>query len=108
LMRRGVAIALLFLCPQTVVFAQNQQDDNERTVVERVAPTYPDLARRLNLQGAVKLRVTVAPDGAAKGAEVLGGNPVLAKAAQDAVMRWKWAPTARESKEMVELRFHPK
>lgn len=62
----------------------------------------------MNLAGLVRLRVTVAPDGAAKGIEVLGGNPVLAKAAQDAVARWKWAPAPHETKETVELRFHPR
>jgi len=62
----------------------------------------------LNLEGLVKLRVTVAPEGSVKASEVVGGNPVLAKAAQDAVARWKWAAAPRETREIVELRFHPK
>lgn len=112
-MRRCIAIALLGLLfqisvGQISVGAQDQADDSVRRVTQQVAPAYPDLARKLNLQGTVRLRVTVAQDGAARTAEVLGGNPVLVKAAQDAVMRWKWAPAAGETKEVIELRFHPR
>jgi len=54
-----------------------------RRLMEKVAPVYPALARRLNLEGVVKLRVTVSPDGAFKQSEVVGGNPVLAKPAEE-------------------------
>jgi len=71
-------------------------------------PAHPELARRLNLVGLVRLRVPVAPDGKPKLIEVVGGNPVLTKAAEDAVLRWKWAPGPQETKELVQLNFHPK
>ena len=87
--------------------AQDQPEESGRHVTLRVPPVYPELARRMNLDGIVKVRVTVAPDGTAKATEVLGGNPLLAKAAQDAIARWKWAPAPRESTELVTLRFHP-
>jgi hypothetical protein len=32
---------------------------------------------------------------------------LLAKAAIDAIEKWKWAPAAQETKELVELNFHP-
>ncbi|HEY3971885.1 MAG TPA: energy transducer TonB [Candidatus Sulfotelmatobacter sp.] len=105
-MRRWIAIALLAFSSSAAVLSQGQAEENARKVAERIAPVYPELARKLSLSGTVKLRVTVTPDGNAKSAQVLGGNPVLAKAAQDSVMRWKWAPAARESQENVELRFH--
>lgn len=78
-----------------------------RRVTEKAAPVYPELARRLNLEGTVKLQVTVAPDGAVKHSEVLGGNPVLAKAAQDAVRKWRWVAAPQETKEQVQLIFRP-
>jgi len=105
-MRRWAAIALLAVCPLCKVAAQDQP--STRAIAERVAPSYPDLARRLNLEGVVKLRVTVEPAGSVQSIETLGGNPVLARAAQDAVARWKWIPSAKETKEIVEIRFHPK
>jgi TonB family protein len=105
-MRRWIAITLLLLSAYATAPAQEQSEDNARKVAERVAPVYPELARKLNLKGSVKMRVTVSPDGRPRNAEILGGNPVLAKAAQDSVLRWKWSPAAHESQETVELRFH--
>jgi TonB family protein len=104
-MRRCLAVVFLAICACVCVHAQDSPD-GARRVVRRSPPVYPELARRLNLkEGVVKLRVTVAPDGAPKATEVLGGNPVLAKSAQDTVLTWRWAPAANESKEIVELRF---
>ena len=90
------------------VMAQDGTAVGGRRVMERAAPVYPELARRLGLQGTVKLQVTVGPDGAVKQSEVLGGNPVLAKAAQDAVRKWRWAAAPQETKEQVQLNFRPK
>ena len=106
-MRGWTAIAFLAITAGTFLQAQDQPDESARQVITRIAPVYPDLARRMNLEGIVKLRVTVAADGSAKAIEVLGGNPVLAKSAQDAISRWKWAPAAHESTELIQLRFHP-
>jgi TonB family protein len=77
-----------------------------RKVVSKVIPLYPELARRLKLDGTVKLEVTVAPNGAAKKIDVVGGNPVLVKAAEDAVSNYHWAAGTQESREEVEIRFH--
>jgi hypothetical protein len=51
--------------------------------------------------------VVVTPSGKVKFTQVIGGNPLLAKAAVDAIEKWKWAPAAQETKELVELNFHP-
>ncbi len=87
--------------------AQEGTAVGSRRVTERSLPAYPELARRLGLKGTVKLQVTVAPDGAVKQSEVLGGNLVLAKAAQDAVRKWRWVAAPQETKEQVQLIFHP-
>ena len=109
-MQRWIAITLLVLS-QVGMFsnpsAWAEQPEVHRKVLSRVAPRYPDLARRINLEGAVKLMVTVAPNGSAKSVQVMGGSPLLVKAAQDAVYGWKWAPAPQESQELVELRFNP-
>lgn len=49
----------------------------------------------------------VASTGKVQSIEVKGGHPVLAKSAQDALMKWKWEPAARETHENVEMRFKP-
>jgi len=78
-----------------------------RPLVRSVPPAYPDLARRLSLAGTVRLVLTVAPNGSVKSVKPAGGNPVLIKAAEDAVTNWKYAPAPNETKEVIELRFGP-
>ena len=56
----------------------------------KVAPVYPDLARRMNITGVVKIAVTVSTNGSVKNAKVIGGHPVLASAALDAVKKWRF------------------
>jgi hypothetical protein len=38
--------------------------------------------------------------------EPVGGNPVLLKAAQEAVGNWKYAPAPDETQALIELRFN--
>ena len=110
-MRRWLLLALL-MCATTAVllsgpFVRAQQDEAavERKVVSRVAPSYPDLARKLKLRGIVKLIVVIAPDGKVKSTEVMGGNPVLTQAAVDAVRQWRYEAAPEQTHGVVELRF---
>lgn len=70
-------------------------------------PIYPDIAKKMNLSGTVKVQATIAPDGTVKNVQPVGGSPVLIQAAQDAVYKWKFAAATAESKELIELRFDP-
>src|ERR1700680_5074680 len=81
--------------------------EGKRAIVDKVAPVYPDLARRAQIHGTVRVGVVVAPSEKVKLQKVIGGNPLLAKAAVDAIEKWKWVPAAQETKELVELNFHP-
>lgn len=76
-----------------------------RKVKDRVLPVFPELARRMNLKGAVKIEALVAPNGRVKSTKVVGGNPVLVMAAQSAVERWRFEPAAQETTETIELLF---
>jgi TonB family protein len=98
-------LALLFLSAGTAQ-AQASSDSNRR-VVRKLVPTYPDLARKMNLTGTVKVRATVARDGAVRSVEAIGGNPLLIRASEDALYKWKFAPAAAETKELIELHFNP-
>jgi TonB family protein len=104
-------VLILFLIALTIYGpgpAQGQQSSSEnvRRIVRQSAPAYPELARRMNLGGTVKVVAVVAADGSVKTVEPVGGSPVLIKAAQDAVAKWKFAPGA-ESREPIELHFTP-
>jgi TonB family protein len=87
--------------------AQDAQGEMVRRAKTRVAPVYPDLARKMNITGTVKIQVVVAANGTVKDAKVLGGHPVLAGAALDAVRKWRFEPAAVESSGVVELKFEP-
>jgi TonB family protein len=70
-------------------------------------PTYPEIAKRMQLSGNVKIMVTVGPDGTVKSTQPMGGSPVLLQAAQDAVLKWKFASASGETRELIELHFDP-
>jgi TonB family protein len=78
-----------------------------RKVQRQVSPQYPALARQFNTSGIVKLSVEVAPGGEVRDVKVLGGNPLLVQAAQDAVRKWKYEPAKESTTETVEFRFVP-
>jgi TonB family protein len=88
--------------------AQQPEDVPSRKVVNRVVPSYPEMARVMNLKGTVKVDALVGANGAVKTVTVKGGNPVLVQAAENAVRRWKWQPAAHETVEPVEFKFDPR
>jgi TonB family protein len=88
--------------------AQQAQDEIPRKAKSKVQAIYPELARKMNLSGTVKVEVVVLPNGAVKGARVMGGHPVLANAALDAVKKWRFEPAAMESTGIVDFKFDPR
>ena len=84
-----------------------QPDEISRKVKTKVAPTYPDLARRMSISGAVKVQVVVAANGSVKNAKVMGGHPLLVNAALDAVKKWRFEPASDETTGVVEFKFDP-
>jgi TonB family protein len=78
-----------------------------RKVLKKVLPVYPELARQLNIKGAVKLLVTVEPNGKVRSARALGGNPAFVDAAMRVIDKWKFNPAAEPTTETVEIRFEP-
>ena len=76
-----------------------------RLLRTKVQPGYPDLARRAHLEGVVRLELVVAPNGTVRKATVLGGNPLLAEAAVEAVKQWRYEAAPAETTEQVELHF---
>jgi len=108
-MKNRIALFLLALSFLTLagsyVLAQESSQSN-RKVMEKVMPSYPSLARTMNIVGTVRADVTVAPNGKVRLVE-LKGHPVLGQAAQDALQHWKWEPASRETHESVEFKFNP-
>ncbi len=83
------------------------QEEIARKIKSTVAPVYPELARRMSISGVVKVQVVVAPNGSVKNAKLVGGHPVLANSALDAVKRWRFEPASEETTGIVEFKFDP-
>ena len=100
---------LLFSGLQSVGFAQNeaQSNDSDRKILRKTIPRYPEIAKKMNLSGTVKVLATVTPEGKVKAVQPVGGSPLLIQAAEDAISQWKYAPASAESKEIIELHFTP-
>ena len=94
MMAAGILLFVLVL-PIGWCAGENGAPD-ERTVVHRTQPSYPEIARRLNLTGLVKVKAAVAADGHVKSASVISGNPILGQAASTAVRDWIFAPGVEE------------
>jgi len=110
LKRIWVRLWFLFLTviqiPAPVIcFAQQIHSEGKRKLIIEIRPVYPTLARKINLSGVVRLRVTVSAAGYPVDAEQLGGSPVFVKAASDAVFKAKWEATSNETKELIQIRF---
>lgn len=111
LMRRLCALLLLVVAGTVIVVnpARAVGEDNEisRKVKSKVSPSYPEIARRMNISGTVKLVVVVSPNGAVKSTKVLGGHPLLVSAAEEAVKKWKFETAPAEDSGVVEFTFKP-
>ena len=83
------------------------QGELTRKAKTKVAPAYPDLAKRMNITGTVRVLVVVSPNGSLKDTKVVGGNPLLVNAAMDALKIWKFEPADSESSGTVEFKFQP-
>ena len=84
-----------------------QQDELTRKAKTKIAPVYPELARRMSISGVVKVQVVVAPNGTVKSTKVVGGHPLLVNAATDAIKKWKFEPATDETTGIVEFKFDP-
>ena len=105
--RRLIIVFSLLLTTASAASAQDSDtSQGARQAVHKVAPVYPDLARRMQISGIVKLRATIAPNGSVKSIEPVGGNPLLIKAAEEAVTNWKYAPAPDETRVLIELHFN--
>ena len=91
---------------QGTAAAQASQDES-RKVKKSVPAEYPELARKFNLRGSVRLQILISPEGRVKEAKVLGGNPVLVNAFVQAVMKWEYEPAGHSSTVVVTADFKP-
>ncbi len=77
----------------------------DRAVKSRVAPIYPEIAKRMRICGEVKLEAVVDADGKVKDVKAVSGNHVLGAAAEEAVRKWRFEPGAGDATVVVAVNF---
>jgi TonB family protein len=98
----GLALSsVLGMC----ALAQSTTEEGKRKAKTKVAPSYPELARRMNVTGRVKIEVIITPDGRVKSTRALGGHPLLVQACIDAVKEWKFVAAPEETTQVIGCEF---
>jgi TonB family protein len=100
-------MAMVILCSTLEVPAARAQTSQSQTGGRKLKvsqpPEYPELARKMNIQGLVRVLLTVGADGSVIKVKELGGNPVLVSAMIQAVRKWKYESADHDSE--IEVRF---
>ena len=99
------ASALALFSAAALAAQTGSTDESKRKIKTKVAPTYPELAKRMSVGGKVKIEVVITPDGHVRSTKVVGGHPLLVQACQDAVKEWKFLPGPEETTQIVEFNF---
>jgi len=68
------------------------QGVSQGLLIKRVQPKYPQAALAVRAQGAVQIEATINKEGNVTNLKVLSGDPVLARAALEAVHQWRYKP----------------
>jgi TonB family protein len=72
--------------------------DAESRLLQRVEPQYPGEALAAHISGDVVLKVRVSEEGTVSTVSMVTGNPILARAASDAVRKWRYRPYGSQSR----------
>jgi TonB family protein len=89
---------------KTLAIARAGNSDQRRLII-RVEPEYPETLKRLNIGGLVRLRVTISAKGNVEDVELLGGNPILGESAVSAVKQWVYAASHSPTIAEVSISF---
>ena len=91
----------------SVIAAANASGQEARKSISKPTPRYPEVAKRLNLVGTVKVEILIGPDGKIKNANILGGHPIFANSTLDALKDWKYELSKTETTVILTFEFHP-
>ena|SRR5579862_361573 len=97
-------VLALFLNP---LHAQKPPEKANRKKIYSIEPVYPEMLKRSNIGGVVRLLVVISPKGSVDTVNQLGGNAALVEAATNAVKKWKYAPGDAETTQEVSITFDP-
>jgi TonB family protein len=96
-------VLLSFTAAPAAGIQAGQFQTSTRKIKLSVPPQYPELAKRMNIQGIARVLLTVTADGKVSDVKELGGNPVLVSSLVQAVKKWRYEAADKES--TIEVRF---
>jgi TonB family protein len=103
--RLGCILAVALIVSVSLFAPVRGFAEDGRKVKSRVSPSYPEIARQANITGIVKIEAVVSPSGDVRSTRVIGGHPMLAAAAQEALKKWKYEPASDSSTLVVQFDF---
>jgi TonB family protein len=87
----------------------SSEDIGSGIPIRKVLPVYPSAALAQRLEGNVVLQAEISRDGKVSDVRVLSGDPILARAATDAMRQWIYPPSpsdeAGDREQSVTIRF---
>ena len=89
----------------TVALAMPTLAADSRAAKTKVAPVYPEVAKRLKISGVVKVEASIDADGKVTDVRTLSGCVALRTAAEDSVRKWRFVPATGVSTVEVEVNF---
>jgi TonB family protein len=67
-------------------------DQQQRRLLLAPLPEYPEVARRAGIEGQVTLLLRIGKNGSVEDVQLLSGEPVLGRAAAEAIEQWRYSP----------------
>ncbi len=66
-------------------------------LLTRIAPLYPEEARKSGIRGRVLFSAVISEDGRVESLELINSDhPLLTKAAEDAIRQWRYRPATKK------------
>lgn len=87
------------------LFAISGFAEDGRKAKSETKPVYPELARKMNLTGIVKVQIDISPTGSVTSAKALGGHPLFIDSAVEAAKKWRFEPASGPTTQILEFRF---
>lgn len=84
--------------PAETVSSANPGDSTQLMVISAPKPYYPMEARENRLQGKVWIHLLISETGDVESADIVSGQPDLARAALQAMKKWRFKPYIRNGK----------
>ena len=100
--RKFCCLLVMFTC-----LSVGHAQDTKPKILKKVPVEYPKILKDKGIQGTVRLKLFIKPDGSVKDMEVLGGNPILAECAEKSVKQWKFSPLSSDSNVEIVVHFDP-